>query len=196
MRLATRITIGNQTEEFISSTDTLPTNVYATLRIRNAKIDICKRAYDAILSSDISAFRFQEEDVVVSADRIPPEPAEIQKAIETVAAVNLHRMAERVRREHPDFNAERLASAIEQYRRFLAMAMLFPDDEIMPISEDMDHVWHAHILHTVQYEEDCQALFGEYLHHEPADTPIPPFDLRERTRALHQMAFEIGRAHV
>lgn len=192
MRLTTRVTIGkNPPEEFLSSEVTLTTNVYATLRIRGVHVEICKRAYDAIVSGDIEKFRFEERGVVISAERAPPDRADIEKAHEAVDVVDLHRMAVRVQREHADWNPERVASAIEQYRRFLIMAMLFPDDEIMPISEDMDHVWHAHILHTTQYEEDCQMLFGEFLHHEPADSPIPPFDLRERTRALHLMTFGI-----
>lgn len=190
MRLLTRVTIGkNPTEEFLSSETTLRLNVYATLRIRGVNIDICKRAYDAITSGDMEKFRFEDDTVVISAERAPPDREELQKAIEAVAAINLDRMAVRVQREHPDFDPEKVTEAVEQYRRFLVMAMVFPDDEIMPLSEDMDHVWHAHILHTIQYEEDCQQLFGEFLHHEPADTPIPPFDLRERTRMLHKLAF-------
>ncbi len=30
-----------------------------------------------------------------------------------------------------------------------------------------DRAWHVHILCTKQYEKDCMALFGRFLHHRP-----------------------------
>ena len=32
---------------------------------------------------------------------------------------------------------------------------------------DIDEIWHMHILDTRAYMADCNALFGEYLHHYP-----------------------------
>src|SRR5260221_7260745 len=37
----------------------------------------------------------------------------------------------------------------------------------IPVSKDVDEFWHAHILHTMKYTEDCDAVFGTYLHHNP-----------------------------
>lgn len=37
-----------------------------------------------------------------------------------------------------------------------------------------DVVWHTHILFTEKYHQDCETLFGEYIHHRPVvedDTP-------------------------
>ena len=31
----------------------------------------------------------------------------------------------------------------------------------------VDEVWHAHILDTQAYGDDCQAAFGFFLHHFP-----------------------------
>lgn len=82
MRLITRVTIGNNpTEEFFSSEVTLTTNVYATLRIRGVHIEICKRAYDAIVLGDMEKFRFEEGGVVISTERAQPDRADIEKAI-------------------------------------------------------------------------------------------------------------------
>lgn len=70
--------------------------------------------------------------------------------------------------------------AIERYRAFLkdvyasrrqrdaagggeaeaGMQELAPD----PVT---DIVWHTHILFTEKYHRDCDALFGEYIHHRP-----------------------------
>jgi hypothetical protein len=30
-----------------------------------------------------------------------------------------------------------------------------------------DEIWHQHILDTVAYRQDCEALFGEFLDHFP-----------------------------
>lgn len=36
----------------------------------------------------------------------------------------------------------------------------------MPV-EDIDHLWHAHILDTNEYHKFCEKAFGKYLHHQP-----------------------------
>ena len=32
---------------------------------------------------------------------------------------------------------------------------------------DIDTVWHAHMLDSVNYTQDCATYFGYYLHHDP-----------------------------
>lgn len=61
----------------------------------------------------------------------------------------------------------RVVPAIEQYRRFLQSIRDTPNESHRPLSRDMDAVWHEHILHTKRYAEDCQALFGRFVHHTP-----------------------------
>lgn len=56
----------------------------------------------------------------------------------------------------------------EQYRRFLFLMKKYDDGNgTLPPSEDMDEFWHSHILDTVAYIRDCQAIFGKYMHHYP-----------------------------
>src|SRR5260370_1007803 len=38
-----------------------------------------------------------------------------------------------------------------------------------PYTDDVDQVWHAHILHTIQYRSDRDRIFGEYLDHRPGE---------------------------
>lgn len=57
-------------------------------------------------------------------------------------------------------------SAIARYLMFLAFKALHPDLEIVP-SEDIDRVWHTHILDTQKYAANCQQVFGKFLHHFP-----------------------------
>ena len=70
------------------------------------------------------------------------------------------------------------------YKRFLFLRAMHPERTLSP-SRDVDRFWHMHILDTRKYAADCQAIFGEFLHH------FPYFGLRgeDDARALQQ-AFE------
>jgi hypothetical protein len=52
------------------------------------------------------------------------------------------------------------------YKRFLTLLVKFPDETIAP-TKDVDKFWHGHILDTMKYAEDCENLFGYFLHHFP-----------------------------
>jgi hypothetical protein len=41
-----------------------------------------------------------------------------------------------------------------------------PETTVAP-SKEIDKFWHAHILDTMKYAEDCQQVFGYFLHHFP-----------------------------
>eukprot|EP01114_Cavostelium_apophysatum_P000303 TRINITY_DN10280_c0_g1_i3.p1 TRINITY_DN10280_c0_g1~~TRINITY_DN10280_c0_g1_i3.p1 ORF type:complete len:146 (+),score=34.26 TRINITY_DN10280_c0_g1_i3:244-681(+) len=59
------------------------------------------------------------------------------------------------------------ADAVEtEYRRFLFLMKKYPDAEASP-TVDVDTFWHYHILDTMKYATDCEALFGYFLHHYP-----------------------------
>ena len=81
-----------------------------------------------------------------------------------------------------------VAEVEDLYRKFLALNMVYPDRKICPTGP-IDEFWHAHILDTRAYAADCQALFGEYLHH------FPYFGMRgpEDRQAL-ESAFSASRA--
>lgn len=53
-----------------------------------------------------------------------------------------------------------------QYKRWLFLRRKF-EGELMPPTKDIDIFWHAHILDTFRYHEDCDRVFGYYLHHNP-----------------------------
>lgn len=52
------------------------------------------------------------------------------------------------------------------YRRFLMLTYLNRGMPIVP-SKQVDAMWHAHILDTAKYMDDCNKIFGQYLHHFP-----------------------------
>jgi len=92
------------------------------------------------------------------------------------------------------------ADSIEvSYKNFLTMLVKYPDDaEDIALSEDTDEFWHTHILQTIKYAEDCQEVFGNFLHHSPHLEEITPAYLEkkvvsvEKTRNLYEREFGAG----
>ncbi|PZP39829.1 MAG: hypothetical protein DI585_02930 [Pseudomonas fluorescens] len=92
-----------------------------------------------------------------------------------LAKVNLDAVMKHVA-EDTGLPAADLVRAEDLYRKFLTLCATFPGTAFVP-PRLVDHVWHAHITFTRQYMADCQLLFGEYMHHNPAEegedkTPI------------------------
>lgn len=52
------------------------------------------------------------------------------------------------------------------YKRFLTLLVTHPETTVAP-SKEIDKFWHAHILDTMKYADDCQQVFGYFLHHFP-----------------------------
>lgn len=85
------------------------------------------------------------------------------------------------------------------YKMFLFLAFKFPDDSLHMIvpTDSIDEFWHAHILDTVAYANDCQVVFGAFLHHQPDDPDISQEDQLmfqkglEDTKALFVQFFNI-----
>ncbi|MGZ3184761.1 MAG: glycine-rich domain-containing protein [Telluria sp.] len=67
-----------------------------------------------------------------------------------------------------------------EYRRFLYLHKLFPNENIVPF-KDVDTFWHYHILDTSNYAKDCDRLFGYFLHHVPS--PVQKNDEQARAHA-------------
>jgi len=92
------------------------------------------------------------------------------------------------------------ADSIEvTYKNYLTMLAKYPEDaEDIALSQDTDEFWHTHILQTTKYATDCQAVFGNFLHHEPHLEEITPEyqDKKdasaEKTRRLYEREFGVG----
>jgi hypothetical protein len=56
--------------------------------------------------------------------------------------------------------------AENEYKRFLALKRTYPEKEIVP-HKTVDQFWHQHILDTERYAQDCELIFGNFLHHYP-----------------------------
>jgi hypothetical protein len=59
-----------------------------------------------------------------------------------------------------------LVQGASLYRQWLSLKLVYPEKNIVP-NEIIDGFWHAHILDTAKYAEDCNYLFGAFLHHYP-----------------------------
>ena len=81
-----------------------------------------------------------------------------------------------------------------EYKRFLALVAKFPDEAIVP-NKEVDKFWHAHILDTMKYAEDCHNVFGYFLHHFPyfgmrdEEDAANLANANERTLALYRQEF-------
>jgi hypothetical protein len=53
-----------------------------------------------------------------------------------------------------------------EYKKFLALKRTYPEKDIVP-NKLIDMFWHQHILDTVKYAEDCENIFGYFMHHFP-----------------------------
>lgn len=100
------------------------------------------------------------------------------------------------------WNGEYANSIERSYKTYLSMLVKHPEDaEDILLSKDVDEFWHTHILQTLKYHEDCEAVFGKYLHHEPHVGEVTADDLARReaqaeiTRRLYQAEFGPGREH-
>ena len=52
------------------------------------------------------------------------------------------------------------------YKKWLSIHVCYTELATAP-SAKLDEYWHMHILDTQKYMEDCQMVFGKYLHHYP-----------------------------
>ncbi|GAA4340890.1 glycine-rich domain-containing protein [Flaviaesturariibacter amylovorans] len=53
-----------------------------------------------------------------------------------------------------------------EYKRFLSLKRTYPNLEVVP-NKAIDMFWHQHILDTAKYADDCESIFGYFLHHYP-----------------------------
>ena len=61
---------------------------------------------------------------------------------------------------------EQTKQALNHYSMFLWLINFYPDRKLVP-TQEIDRVWHYHILDTMKYAEDCEMLFGRFIHHFP-----------------------------
>lgn len=105
-------------------------------------------------------------------------------ALSKVDQVDLTRISSKLMLENSvKWTSESVAHAEHLYRRFLVLHAVFPSEDLVP-TKLVDEYWHQHILDTKKYTQDCDFLFGEFLHHDPY------FGINgENDRLMNQKAF-------
>jgi hypothetical protein len=122
----------------------------------------------------------------------------VQQVIAAIQALDLEPVKLRV--TDPELGegwSSEYADGIEAaYRNYLTMLVKYPDDaEDILLSKDVDEFWHTHILQTMKYADDCERVFGNFLHHNPhigertAANVERRVALAEKTRRLYQREF-------
>jgi len=84
------------------------------------------------------------------------------------------------------WSLERANTIETEYRRFLFLMKQFPNEQAAPLV-DVDTFWHYHILDTMKYAVDCDAVFGHFLHHFPYIGLRGEDDLVAHERLGHRM---------
>jgi len=102
---------------------------------------------------------FEQSQMFVRVD------APLARALAQVSELNFS-MLKRKLMEEKSWTAEYCDEVEGLYRKFLALNIRYPDRKICPTGP-IDEFWHAHILDTRAYAEDCERLFGQFLHHFP-----------------------------
>ncbi|MGD1913849.1 MAG: glycine-rich domain-containing protein [Rivularia sp. (in: cyanobacteria)] len=94
-------------------------------------------------------------------------PTDVQTFIGKLTQIDLEPIAYELIYSNDDkWNIEKTNQAISRYLMFLLLIYLYPNGQLVP-SQEIDRVWHHHIIDTMKYAEDCKMLFGRFIHHFP-----------------------------
>lgn len=89
-------------------------------------------------------------------------------------------------------NPENLDAMEVEYKRFMFLLATNPELSI-PMSEKVDDLWHAHVLHTHNYEDACKSACGRFIHHNPTHSKEENLslegDYRQNTLRLYERHF-------
>ena len=94
-------------------------------------------------------------------------PADVRKFISKLTQLDLQPIAySLIHSNEEKWNIQKTNQAISAYQMFLLLIYLYPNSQLVP-NQEIDRVWHYHILDTMKYAEDCEMLFGKFIHHFP-----------------------------
>jgi hypothetical protein len=92
---------------------------------------------------------------------------DVAAALKKVSRIDLSPINKVLQHENPAlWTDETIAQTEADYRRLLALNLLYPTETLV-VNKILDDYWHQHILDTHKYHEDCEQVFGCYLHHDP-----------------------------
>lgn len=89
----------------------------------------------------------------------------IDEAMTIVESVDFSQMNDKLINFY-GWSKEDVSLMSDYYKKWLVLHVVYPELATAP-SVKLDEYWHMHILDTQKYMEDCQMIFGRYLHHYP-----------------------------
>lgn len=92
-----------------------------------------------------------------------------EDGVKAILALDLGQILTKLQKPAPrgaGWTPNEAATADKWYRRFLIIGLKNPGTTIVP-NEQVDELWHAHVLNMRQYEEDTTQIFGSILYHAP-----------------------------
>ncbi len=75
-------------------------------------------------------------------------------------------LQEQAKKGNESITESQVQDCVRKYRNYLALCKMYPGKPLMPC-EDIDLIWHQHILNSQHYMDDCDSYLGYYLHHNP-----------------------------
>lgn len=105
--------------------------------------------------------------IQTSPDLVGPLPTPVDELLPTVQKLDFSRLRFKyAEASEAEMTGEQWDKAELEYRRFLHLKKLYPGVSMVP-SKQVDQIWHAHILDTKAYREDCEKVFGRFIDHYP-----------------------------
>lgn len=97
-----------------------------------------------------------------------PARRPVEDVLADIAALDLDPIKIKLMDEREGMGLSREeADLIEvEYKRFLSLMYKYPSKTIV-CSTEVDKFWHQHILDTRKYAEECDRIFGFFIHHFP-----------------------------
>lgn len=93
----------------------------------------------------------------------------VQDQINAIMLLDLTMIRKKLMEPKPEgqgWTPEQALEAEKWYRRYLVLIAKYPRLRAVP-NLPIDLYWHQHILDTRKYAQDCQTIFGEFIHHYP-----------------------------
>lgn len=127
---------------------------------------------------------------------VTPSREDVAAAVALVDQLDLTTINRKLRQDDPaTWTDDVLIEAEQKYRRFLVLNLLHPHT-MLSVDQEVDEYWHQHILDTAKYAQDCQLVFGYFLHHDPyfglgedGDQWLENVALFSATQDLYEEAF-------
>ena len=90
--------------------------------------------------------------------------------------------------KHPGLSAANCDLAFDGLRQYFRVCLAADKRMISMPSQVVDDAWHEFLLYTRDYNEFCEAAFGRFLHHTPAEAMQAPTSAQDGIRRAWRLS--------